>query len=218
MIRVLTRKAAAVVTMFAMAVVPAVTVTVFSTTAAYAAKGGNGNGNGNGNGRANSNRDNANNARSNRNNRSSSNGNGRASRSGNDGSNNGHGAISRELGGLNAADANPTALANAAPNSTSGKLYSYQQASLSAAQAQARVAETGNLYQAIRNMSEAQFYDLNPTLDYTNTLASVGADYQAALTAQEGANVTTQQALASLTGGRALSNAALNELHQMLGL
>jgi hypothetical protein len=200
--RKLLKNATTALTLSAMAFGPAVLVTVASTTAASAERGGNGNGRSN---------DNAGSERS-----SDGNGNGNENRQAN--GNNGRGAIASELRGLNAAHADQNALVNGSPNSMPGKLYAYQQASLAASEVDAKVTETGDLYAALQNMTEARFNELNPELDYESTLATAGADYQEAIEAQTNADATTDQTLATLTEGRVLSEEAMAELQRMLGL
>lgn len=205
MMRSILKSGAAALTVGAMAIAPATIATFASVTTAEAQKGGNGNGNGN--------------ARSQRGNNGNGSANREASNRGSNGrGNNGRGAIASELKGLNAAHASPTALANASPDSMPGKLYTYQQATLAASQADALVQEKGDLYAALQGMSEERFNELNPDLDYASTLATTGAEYQAALDAQTSAATNTEQSLAVLTGGSALSEAAMAELNALLGL
>ena len=183
---------------------PSAAVFAVSATPAAAERGGNGNGNGNG--RANGNRGN-----SNREARVS------GSRGNGGGGNNGRGAIARELQGLNAAHANQRALESASPDSMPGKLYAYQQATLAIGASEQAVADAGAMYQALQNMTEERFNELNPTLDYSSTLQQAGQDYQAALNNLAMAQSDADVSLMALTGGRQLSNAAMNELMAMLG-
>ncbi|MBT8410621.1 MAG: hypothetical protein KJP02_02335 [Octadecabacter sp.] len=200
MIKLLVKNLTTALTLSAMTLGTTVLVTATSTTAAFAERGGNGNGNGQNN----------RNAREERTN----NGNGNDQVNGN----NGRGAIARELRGLNAAQANQNALENASPNSMPGKLYAYQQAQIAASEVDAKVIEAANFYAALENMGEDRFNELNPDLDYASTLATAGADYQTAMQAQANTAATTEQTLATLTNGRGLSEAAMAELHRMLGL
>lgn len=193
---------------FALAMPAATIITVVSADAAAAERGGNGNGNGRDRSRGNSgNRDSA--SRGNSGNR------GNANR---ERTNNGRGAIARELGSLNAAHASRNGLANSDPGSMTGKLYTYQQAILSMRTLEDEVKRTGDLYNALSNMTEAQFVELNPTLDYAQTLNKAGTDYQNALNSIGSAEADAESSLYALTGGRRLSNEAMTELHALLGL
>lgn len=179
-------------------------------SAAFAEKGGNAN-RGNGNRNERSNRGNSRTERASRGN------NGNRDARGNS-ANNGRGALARELGGLNAAHASQNGLANASPNSATGKLYVYQQAARSVSTLQAQVVETGDFYRALTAMSEEQFVALNPTLDYASTLTAAGQSYQDAMNALSMAETDASTSLSVLTGGRALSDSAIDELHALLGL
>lgn len=139
---------------------------------------------------------------------------------------NGNGAIASELKGLNAAHANPQALANAAPNSMPGKLYSFQQAYQAIAAAQANADEAQALYDALAAMDEkavfAAYYpdaeydeDGNPILRdgegnpltgdaydeaYAAALAPADEEYNAALAAAGVTLGEMQDALAQAEG------------------
>lgn len=165
-----------------------------------AEKGGN-SGNGRGNS-ANSNRGNS--------------GNDNANREAN--SNAGRGAIARELKGLNAANTNPTALVNASPNSTPGKLYAYQQSVQATTSLEAQVDESKAIHMALLAMTEERFLELNPDLDYEDTLVASYANYQGLLSAFTTTEADSAIALGALTGGVALSDAAMNELWALLNL
>ena len=183
----------------------ALPITVFSAEPAFA-------NNGNGGGKSNGNRGNGNG------NASESRGNsGSASSNGNSG-NNGNSAIARELAGLNAAHASPTAMANAAAESMPGKLHTYQQARLHLVQ---RVTEQNAAYETymrLANMSEAQTATAYPSGDYTRALNDAARAYNAFQAQAEAAQAITDASLMSLSGGRVLSNAAMADLHRMLGL
>lgn len=168
---------------------------------AMAQKGGNGNGNGN------SNRE-----------RARGNGNGNSSDRAVERGNNGRGAIARELRGLNAAHANQRALESASPDSMPGKLYLYQQAVLAVNSKEDAVTEASDLLAALQAMTEEQFLELNPTLDYGSTLLQAGQAYQSALNELDLANVDVEGSLLALTDGRQLSEEAMDELAGLLGL
>lgn len=182
-----------------------VTLTMIPTDAA-AQKGGNGNGNGNGN-RAE--RGNGNQDRAERGNRSAS--------AGNVG-NNGRGAIARELKGLNAAHASPNALANASPNSMPGKLREFRDATLAERDYDAQIADSQATYDALLQMTEERFAELNPDLNYAEALAASLANLDALKSASAGAEAERASALDALTGGRQISDAAMAELMALLSL
>jgi hypothetical protein len=196
-----------VAALFTMPVTGALTLIPSEVTAE---KGGNSN---SANGRGNS-------ANSNRGNNGNDNGNsalrGNANREAN--SNVGRGAIARELRGLNAANANPTALANASPNSMPGKLYAYQQSVQAATSFGAQAEESKATFMALSAMTEERFLELNPDLDYADTLAASDANYQGLLSAFMNTEADSAIALESLTGGVVLSDAAMNELWTLLNL
>ena len=186
----------------------ATVVTTLIPTSLAAEKGGNGNRGNSGSGR--DNRDNAD-----RNDRGNSN---RSDRTARERTNNGRGAIASELKGLNAAHASQSGLENASPDSMTGKLYVYQQNRLAIANGEAAVTETGDLFRALSQMTEERFDELNPDLDYAETLAKAEQDY---LDAQQRLATAQNDSVASLevlTGGRELSDAAMEELHALLGL
>lgn len=70
----------------------------------------------------------------------------------------GRGALASELGGLNAANASPQALANAAPNSQVGRIATYRDASLAA-------AESGEAYAALEAELNEEILALEAQLD-----------------------------------------------------
>ncbi len=185
----------------------AATVTLMSTTEAYAERG---KGNGNGNGRGNGGRDRA---ESRGNQHASANGNGRGN-----GNSNGRGALARELGGLNAAHANPNALRNASPNSMPGKLYAYQQARGDFADVVAVQDEAYAEYQRLIGLSEEEITAEFPEGGYEDAVTTAADEYQAARDDALDAQAETQEVLAALTGGSDLSPAALAELNRLLGL
>ena len=188
----------------ALVALPAAVTFTFMPTEAAAEKGGNGNGNGRAN---NSSREDRRNGRSSRN-RDTQEAQVRP----------GRGEIASELKGLNAAHASPTALANASPDSMPGKLYAYQQAVLAEREYDAQLLETEDTYVALENMTEEEFLELNPDLDYAQTLAATLARLTALQEAAAGAEGSTESTLTALTGGQDLSEGAMQELARLLGL
>lgn len=185
-------------------------VTALTLTADQAlANNGNGNGNGgNKSNRGNGGRDNANSDRGNKGN------NGRSANAGN----NGRGAIASELKSLNAAHASPNALANASPGSMPGKLREYRDTYTSLIDA---VDEQNVAYAEFERLSgltddekAAEF----PNGGYDQALSEATNTYAALRETAVSAQTETQSSLTALTGGRTLSDAALSELHSLLGL
>jgi hypothetical protein len=193
-------------------------VTVFSAEPAFANNGnGNGGGKSNGNGGGNSN---AGSSRGNSGNNGSSgnNGNSGNSNAGGNGNGNGNSAIARELVGLSAADASPSAMANASANSMSGKLFTYQQARRHLVQ---RVTEQNAAYEAyvrLSAMNEAQAAAAYPSGNHAHALNEAAHAYNALQAQAEAAQSISDASLMSISGGQALSSAAMTELHRMLGL
>ncbi len=177
---------------FLLTVPPAIAISV-SATPAFAEKGGN------------SNRGNSNGNRGNRD--AKSNGNS-ANR----------GAIASELKGLNAAHASANGLANSSPDSMPGKLYTYQQSTLALNSSATAVQEASDLVDALNAMTEEQFNDLNPDLDYTATILQASVAYDTSLAALDAAEIDADASLLTLTGGRELSDGAMAELQALLGL
>lgn len=185
------------------------TASVFVGASTEPAFANNGNGNGNGNNKANRG-DHGRNAER---------GNGRTNRSADvRGNGNGRGAIASELKGLNAAHANPTAMANAAPNSMPGKLNTYRDERLALVAVVEDQNEAYDAYQSLAELSDEDIATEFPDGDYANELAKAEATYlilrNEAVIAQNEAN----ESLLTLTGGRELSEAAILELHDLLGL
>lgn len=189
---------------------------------------GNGNGGGNGRGNSSSRSENSNSSNGNGSSRSSSASNSRgnsanASNARSNGNasngNNGRGAaIARELGSVNASHASHAALANATPGSTSGKLRAYRdtfKGLMSAVNQQnAAYAE----YLRIAEMTESQIARNFPGGGHAAALANATAAYTALRNNAATAQSQNQASLQQLTGGRSLSNAAMQDLHVMLGL
>lgn len=130
----------------------------------------------------------------------------------------GGGAIARELGNLNAANANPAALRNAAPNSMAGKIYTYQQSKLAIISAEnARNHSYTELYR-LQNMSAAQIAAQFPNGDHAAAISAAGIRYNADTTIYSNAINTANQSLSALTNGQQLSAQAMAELNAILGL
>ncbi len=179
------------------------TATVFtaSATPAFAERGGNGNKNGNG--------------RGNSGNRGNSEA--RSTERGSPG-NNGRGHLARELRGLNAAHANPNALANAAPNSMPGKLNVYKQAQEDFVAAVAVQDDAYDEYQRLIGLTEAEVLAEFPDGGYDDAVTNAANDYAAARADAVDAQTYADDSLSTLTGGRELSDSALAELWRLLNL
>lgn len=181
------------------------------------------NGNGNGNGRSNSNRGNSSqndnsNGRSNTAGKSStagSNGNSSSTRSAN-----GYAgaALSSELGSLNAAHASPAALANAAPGSMPGKLRDYRDTFRGLLSAVAQQNLAYDEFLRLSEMSDAQIAAAYPNGGHDQALANATSTYSALRHNAATAQAQNQATLQRLTEGRALSTAAMEDLHVLLGL
>lgn len=157
----------------------------------------------------------------------------------------GHGLLASELKGLNAAHANPNALANASPNSQVGRLATYRNAAVAAAGAQdaidgaiAALAEfdATNSGRSIADI-EADIAALDPTaVDYDPAqLEILGAELSTAqtreadriiladavATAEESAGDaadTEAEALLAAANGRTLSPEAIAYLRELLNI
>ncbi len=177
--------------------------TVFTTSAtpAFAERGGNGQGNGR-----------SSEARGNQSER----GNGASERPAS--GNNGRGHLARELGNLNAAHANPNALANASPNSMPGKLYIYKMAQEDFAAVVAIQDEKFDTYQALIGLSEEEIEAAFPEGGYEEAVTAAATAYEMARLDAVDAQEAAGDSLAVLTDGRELSEAALAELWRLLGL
>lgn len=151
-----------------------------------------------------------------------------------------HGALASELKGLNAAHANPTALANAAPNSQVGRIASYRDAVLAVDQAPEKLAAKEDELAAL---AESDAYSDRTTDEIEAEIAALDADatteerqaLEDELQAAEqrdaleedianlqhtidNADTITSEALLAASNGRELSDAALAELHRLLDL
>ena len=177
--------------------------TVFTTSAtpAFAERGGNGQGNGR-----------SNEARGNQSER----GNGASERQAS--GNNGRGHLARELGNLNAAHANPNALANASPNSMPGKLYIYKMAQEDFAAVVAIQDEKYEDLQALKELPEAEIDIEFPEGGYDEAVTAANMAYDTARDDALEAQGAAADSLAVLTDGRELSEVALAELWRLLGL
>jgi len=174
------------------------TATVFtvSATPAFAEHGGNGNGNG----------------RANRSNSDT-----RTAERGSSG-NNGRGRLARELRGLNAAHANANALANASPNSMPGKLNVYKMAQEGFAEAIVLQDRAYADYQRLIGLTEEEVVSEFPDGGYEDAVMSAADDYALAREDAVEAQISADESLSVLTGGRELSDAALAELWRLLNL
>ena len=186
----------------AMALILSTTVSVsmfVSADAAYAERGGNGNGNGNGRDRSSQN-------------------NSERGNSGRSNNSNGRGALASELKGLNAAHANQNALMNASPNSMPGKLYVYQQAAIESAGAVAELEAAQDEYDRLIGLTEEEIETQFPDGGYEDAVTQAAIDLEDAETIAETADGTANVALLAASGGRELSDAAMDELKRLLGL
>ena len=181
------------------------------------ANNGNGNGNGSSNRRNvgnNSSRDNSNSSNSN----SSNNGNASKSQS-NSSRNNGNAgrAISAELSSLTTAHTNPSALAAAAPGTISANLRDYRDSfrGLLAVVDQQNAAYAE--YLRISEMSAEQIAATYPSGNHAQAMAQAAETYNALRHNAATLQAQNQASLQRITGGRALSNAAMSDLHVMLG-
>lgn len=189
----------------------ALPITVFSAEPAFA-----NNGNGKGGGSSNRNNGNGNGSSGGNSSASRSNGN-NGNVNGNSGGN-GNSALARELGGLNAAQASQSALASASANSLPGKLYTYQQARRHLVE---RVNEQNvafATYSHLAGMTEAQAVAAYPNGGHARALSDAAHSYNALQAQAEAAQSVSDASLMAVSGGRALSNNAMTELHRMLGL
>ncbi|MCK0096216.1 hypothetical protein MWU60_11590 [Yoonia sp. F2084L] len=181
--------------------------TVFTTSAApaFAERGGNGNGNGNGNKNGNGNSGDRGNSRANNAERGSA-------------GNNGRGHLARELRGLNAAHANPNALANASPNSMPGKLSVFKQAQEEFADVVAVQDDAYAEYQRLTELTEDEIAAEFPEGGYDDAVTTAAQEYTVARENAVQAQITAEESLSELTGGRELSDGTLAELWRLLDL
>ncbi len=176
----------------------------FSAEPAFA---NNGKGNGNGNGRGISDRGN-----------DRGNTNRGADHASNRGNGNGRGAIASELKGLNAAHASPTALANASPDSMPGKLNTYREARLALVDAVDEQNLAYDEFQRLSGLTEDEVAAEFPDGGYEDALNGAANTYAALREAALAAQTDSKDSLLTLTEGRELSEAAMAELHNLLGL
>ncbi len=140
-----------------------------------------------------------------------------------------HGKIASELKGLNAAHANQTALMNAAPNSMPGKLYSYQRSIVGYSDAAEDLDQRERDLADLQGLTETEIENqFAPTEEEAAEGITAQDKYEDAVAEAEEAVTDAehtlaeaddpQEALDTLTGGRDLSDPALHELHDLLGL
>ncbi len=170
-------------------------------------------------------------------------GNGKDAGHGNSG-NNGQGSIHSELKGANASNANPNALEHAAPNSRVGKSAAYRDAAATTAELEASQSEAQKaLDDYVQGGGQLSSTDIKNAIDaldpesdsYTDDLAALQAELTKAVSYEEGlathqdeldqiaadieaAKAEEHDALLALTDGRELSDAALADLRDNLGL
>ncbi len=136
----------------------------------------------------------------------------------NSGNGNGRGHLSRELRGLNAAHANPNALANASPNSMPGKLYAYQQAQGSFVAVVEVQDDAYAEYLRLTGLTEEEITAEFPDGGYEDAVTNAAIVYEDARADAVVAQSIAQESLTVLTGGAELSGGALAELSRLLGL
>jgi hypothetical protein len=163
-----------------------------------AAEAGNGNGNGN----------------SNRNENASSNGDDNRGQGRNE-----RGQQARNLGRLNAANANENAFLNASPNSTPGQIQQYRAAiqESSTLIADQNIAAQDLLgLQALTQEEIAVMFPEAGT--YDAVLADALLEYEATTSVAKAAEEERTAILTALTGDRSLTESDLAAFHEMLGL
>lgn len=136
--------------------------------------------------------------------------------------NGGRGALASELKGLNAAHANPQALANAAPNSMPGKLAAFRDEYVGVLDATIALRNATDALEAYL-VFETNFEE--NTVEYPDALALYEADLQLLVDAVSDAEAelialssTYNETYVALTGGVQLSPEAESELLRLLGL
>ena len=152
---------------------------------------------------------------------------------------NGNGAIASELKGLNAAHASAQAYKNADPNSQVGRIAAYATALLEGEQAEANLVEKANLLEELgvgRTPEEiqAEIDAIDPDDEtLADTLAALETELNAAEKVAEEIETlkeeiaaleeeietqadVTGDALLAATGGRELSDEALNAFHSLI--
>ena len=134
----------------------------------------------------------------------------------------GRGALASELKGLNAAHANPQALANADPNSMPGKLAAFRDEYVDVLDATIALRDATDALEAYPRF-ESTFEE--GTVEYNEALALYEADRRLLEEATRDAearlialNTTYNESYAALTGGVQLSPEAESELLRLLGL
>jgi hypothetical protein len=131
---------------------------------------------------------------------------------------NSHGATASSLGSLNAAHASPTALANASPNSTVGKLAIYRDSTLAA-----RTAQDAYDALAVGMVLKYDGLDLSPpdgVLSPAETALMTPEDMQAL--ADAAAAITTNQATADTAladaANKPITDDVIDAVNELLGL
>ena len=147
----------------------------------------------------------------------SGNGNGNASSHadiGTEVASNSHGATASSLGSLNAAHASPTALANASPNSTVGKLAIYRDSTLAARTAQ-------DAYDALAANIAATNYDADGIVGLS-VLEQAAMDADQQLLADAAAAIATNQAAADTAladaANKPITDDVIDAVNELLGL
>jgi hypothetical protein len=163
-----------------------------------AAEAGNGNGNGN----------------SNRNENASSNGDDNRGQGRNE-----RGQQARNLGRLNAANANENAFLNASPNSTPGQIQQYRAA---IQESSTLIADQNIAAQDLRYLDELTAEDIAVMFPeagtYDAALAGARLEYEATTSVAKAAEEERTAILTALTGDRSLTESDLAAFHEMLGL
>ena len=132
--------------------------------------------------------------------------------------NQGRGQLARELAGLNAAHASPTALANASPDSMPGRLNTFKVAQENFVEVVATQNTSYAEYQRILGLSETEIASIFPDGGYEAAVASAEGEYLADRQDAVEAQVIADESLAALTSGRELSPEAMAELRSLLNL
>lgn len=215
-------KRAAALLMSLSLITTSATVSLVVTADVAMANNGNGNGGGNANRGNNGRSENSSSARrSSRNSAAASNRN-NGNSNGNRGANNGNAgrgsAIASELKSLNAAHASPNALANAAPGSMPGMLRDYRDTFRGLIVAVEKQNIAYQEYVRLAEMSESAIASTYPNGGHAQALADAAATYNALRHDAATSQAQNQAILQRITSGRTLSNAAMEELHAMLGL
>jgi hypothetical protein len=119
---------------------------------------------------------------------------------------------------LNAARANANALENASPNSMPGKLNAYKLAQEEFADVVAVQDEAYAEYRRLIGLTEEEVAAEFSDGGYEDAVTSAANDYTMAREDAVDAQISADESLSVLTGGRELSDAALAELWRLLNL